>query len=69
MILILIDVTGDLMNEMPHFSSETMVRRYGHEEKLTFLHYLRESRPCFAYIVFLSDELAANNGSTLSGAR
>ncbi|KZC04326.1 PREDICTED: spatacsin [Dufourea novaeangliae] len=35
---------------MPHFSSETLVKKYGHVEALTYEYYLKEARPNMAIL-------------------
>lgn len=37
--------------EMPNFSNEYLTHKYGHKEKLTYMNYLKESRPNMAYNV------------------
>ncbi|XP_031835040.1 spatacsin isoform X2 [Nomia melanderi] len=35
---------------MPHFSNETLVKKYGHSEALTYEYYLKEARPNMAVL-------------------
>lgn len=41
---------------MPHFSSEYLVNKYGHKEKLTYMNYLKESRPNMAFSILRRQE-------------
>lgn len=36
---------------MPNFSSAYLIHKYGHKEKLTYINYLKESRPNMAYSI------------------
>lgn len=36
---------------MPNFSSGYLIHKYGHKEKLTYINYLKESRPNMAYCI------------------
>ncbi|XP_076620109.1 spatacsin isoform X1 [Colletes latitarsis] len=36
--------------EMPHFSDETLIKKYGHTEALTYEYYLKEARPNMAIL-------------------
>lgn len=38
-------------DEMPHFSNETLVKKYGYIEALTYEYYLKEARPNMAIFV------------------
>ena len=37
--------------KMPNFFSEYLVNKYGHKEKLTYMNYLKESRPNMAFSI------------------
>ena len=41
---------------MPNFSSEYLVNKYGHKEKLTYMNYLKESRPNMAFSIIRRQE-------------
>ena len=62
-------VFAGVHQEMPHFAQEALVSRYGREESLTFVYYLKQARPCFAFIAFFADELAKSSGPSISASR
>ena len=43
--------------EMPHFASEKLSLKYGHNMTLNYLYYLKQGRPCYAANTFIVDEL------------
>ncbi|XP_067933380.1 spatacsin-like [Watersipora subatra] len=56
-------------SEMFHFSNKDLSHRYAVNVKLTFLHYLKQSRPCFAFLAFLTNETSMNNGAAIPTSR
>ena len=47
-------VKGD---EFPHFSSEKVSAKFGHNITLSYLYYLKQGRPSFAVNMFIIDQL------------
>ena len=58
----------DSMQEMPYFSHSELVTRYGYSEHLRYIYYLKQARPSFAFITFLTEEFR-HGGSNLPAKR
>jgi hypothetical protein len=43
--------------EFPHFSSEKLSAKFGHNVTLNYLYYLKQGRPSFAVNMFIVDQL------------
>lgn len=43
--------------EFPHFSSEKLSAKYGHNVTLSYMYYLKQGRPSIAVNVFIVDQL------------
>lgn len=41
---------------MPHFGNATLIKKYGHKEKLNYKYYLKEARPSMAAYALLNPE-------------
>jgi hypothetical protein len=44
-------------DEFPHFSSEKVSAKFGHNITLSYLYYLKRGRPSFAVNMFIIDQL------------
>lgn len=47
------DGDGDESLELPHFSSSSLVVKHSHEERLSYLFFLEQGLPSFAYANFV----------------
>ena len=45
------------MKQLPSFSQTDLVTRYGYTEKIRYTYYLKQGRPAFAFLSFLSEEI------------
>ena len=45
------------MKQLPSFSQIDLVTRYGYTEKIRYTYYLKQGRPAFALLSFLSEEI------------
>ena len=53
---------------MPYFSQAQLVSQFAYSEQLRYTYYLRQGRPSFAFITFLTEELK-NGAQTVSNKR
>ena len=55
------------LKELLHFSLESLVSRYARTDSLTFMYYLKQGRPSFAFGTFIASPLKA--GTKTIGAK
>ncbi|ESP01289.1 hypothetical protein LOTGIDRAFT_157467 [Lottia gigantea] len=58
----------DCQKTLPYFSQPELVSQFAYAEKLRFTYYLKQGRPCYAFLSFLAEELSPGT-STLSNKR
>ncbi|XP_069672308.1 spatacsin [Periplaneta americana] len=46
--------------EFPHFTSEKLCAKYGHNVTLSYMYYLKQGRPSFAVNMFIIDQLRSH---------
>ncbi|XP_072167354.1 spatacsin-like [Diadema setosum] len=54
----------DTASEMPYFSDPRLIQRYAYTEAFSFTYYLKQGRPSFAYITFITSLLQAGEEVT-----
>ncbi|XP_056021478.1 spatacsin-like isoform X6 [Ostrea edulis] len=45
------------MKQLPSFSQQDLVARFGYSERIRYTYYLKQGRPAFAFLSFLSEEI------------
>jgi spatacsin len=51
----------DAPKELPHFSQKSLVKQYACKESLSFVYFLKQGRPTFAFCAYLHRELMIGN--------
>ncbi|XP_035221340.1 spatacsin-like isoform X2 [Stegodyphus dumicola] len=59
----------DAQTELPHFSLKSLSEQYGLKKDLTYLYYLMEGRPNYAYLKFIAQEVVLETGLSISRVR
>ncbi|XP_050400907.1 spatacsin [Patella vulgata] len=58
----------DCRKVLPYFSQPELVSQFAYSEKIQFTYYLKQGRPCYAFLSFLAEELAPGT-STINNKR